>query len=130
MPAIYPDPSDVRSGVQYGPNGNDFTGTAAEIPPPVEPSQTTAHTVCRDGRGDPAEGVELTFRLIAPAPSVDSYGTSDLTAESGADGQLSIVLLKESQYKARRGVAGKWVFFETDDADTFELPQTLSRTQP
>lgn len=26
---VYPDPGDVRSGVEYGPNGNDYTGTYA-----------------------------------------------------------------------------------------------------
>jgi hypothetical protein len=25
--AVYPPPADVKTGIEYGPNGNDFTGT-------------------------------------------------------------------------------------------------------
>lgn len=26
-PAVFPDPSDVRAGITYGPTGADYTGT-------------------------------------------------------------------------------------------------------
>lgn len=33
--AKYPDPSDVRLGVKYGPNGDDYTGTMTSGPAQV-----------------------------------------------------------------------------------------------
>lgn len=33
--AVYPDPSQVATGVQYGPNGDDYTGTMTSGAPQI-----------------------------------------------------------------------------------------------
>ena len=105
-----------------------ITMTAVSIPAAVDPDQTNAYTTCRDGQGDATSGVVLTFALVDPNPTVDSYDISEMTATSGVGGLLTIPLLKSSKYKARRG-RGSWVFFTTGSGSTYELPQVLSHPQ-
>jgi len=63
--ATYPNASDVRSGVVYGPNDNDFTGTL--VTSPVAGSGFTAASLIKGDSYTAAVGRDLRFVFDAPA---------------------------------------------------------------
>jgi hypothetical protein len=88
------------------------------------PAQTTAYLTTRDGQGDPIAGVTLTFALIDPQASADSYDLGTFSATSDSTGLLQVLLRQSSTYQARLA-AGPWTTFTTGSASSFALPEIL-----
>ena len=65
------------------------------------------------------------FRLLDPTGSVDAWVRTSFTAVSGADGLLTVALLKSSSYRARFGTTGPWTEFTTGSASTYAIPEIL-----
>jgi hypothetical protein len=87
-------------------------------------AQTTAYLTTRDGQGDPIAGVTLTFALIDPQASADSYDLGTFTATSDNTGLLQVLLRQSSTYQARLAT-GPWTTFTTGSASSFPLPEIL-----
>ncbi|HEX4124252.1 MAG TPA: hypothetical protein VHY37_05950 [Tepidisphaeraceae bacterium] len=110
----------------------DSTGSAA-LPIALAPAgasvspgagQTTAYLTTRDGHGEPIGGVTLTFSLVDPQASADSFDQSTFTAASDQTGLLQVLLRQSSTYQARLP-AGSWTTFTTGSASSFPLPEIL-----
>ncbi|MDB5353605.1 MAG: hypothetical protein JWN24_58 [Phycisphaerales bacterium] len=101
-----------------------FTGTAVTIPPASSPAQTTAYLTTRDGQGNPLPSVPITFQLIDPQASTDTYDQGSFTATSDIHASLQVPLLKSTKYQARLP-GGPWVVFTTGTNPTFALPEIL-----
>ena len=99
-------------------------GTAITIPAPTDPTQTTAYLTTRDGQGNPVPFTTLTFQLIDPQASTDSYNQSIFTATSNSSALLEVPLLQTTQYQARVG-GGAWVSFTTGSGGAYALPEIL-----
>jgi hypothetical protein len=101
-----------------------INGTAITIPAPVDASQTTAYLTTRDGQGNAAGNITLSFQLVDPQQSSDAFDQSTFAATSDDTGLLQISLLQNTQYQARVG-GGPWVSFTTGSSGTFPLPEVL-----
>jgi hypothetical protein len=101
-----------------------FTGTAVTIAPASSPAQTTAYLTTRDGQGNLLPNIPLTFQLIDPQASTDTYDQGSFTATSDIHASLQVPLLKSTKYQARLP-AGPWVTFTTGTNPTFALPEIL-----
>ena len=78
----------------------------------------------RDGQGNAQPNVTLTFQLIDPQRTTDSYDQTSFTATSDSSALLQVPLLQSTQYQARVG-GGAWVTFTTGTNSTFALPEVL-----
>ncbi len=101
-----------------------ITGTASTISPAGSPAQTTGYLTTRDGQGNALPNVTLTFQLIDPQRTTDSYDQTSFTATSDSGALLQVPLLQSTQYQARVG-SGPWVAFTTGANSTFALPEVL-----
>jgi hypothetical protein len=101
-----------------------FTGTAVVIPPASSPAQTTAYLTTRNGQGNPLPSVPITFQLVDPMASTDTYDQGNFTATSDTHASLQVPLLKSTKYQARLP-GGLWVVFTTGTNPTFALPEIL-----
>jgi hypothetical protein len=101
-----------------------ITGTALSITPASAPGQTTAYLTTRDGQGNTLAGVALTFQLIDPQTTTDSYDQTAFTATSDNSALLQVPLIKNTKYQARVG-GGTWVAFTTGNGLTYALPEVL-----
>jgi hypothetical protein len=101
-----------------------LVGTAIVIPPPSDPSQTTAYLTTRDGQGNAQPNTTLTFQLIDPDAATDSYNQANFSATSDSSALLQVALLQATKYQARVG-SGAWVAFTTGTGGTYALPEIL-----
>lgn len=101
-----------------------ITGTASTIAPSSAPGQTTGYLTTRDGQGNTLPNVTLTFQLIDPQRTTDSYDQTSFTATSDSGALLQVALLQSTQYRARVG-GGDWVTFTTGTNSTYALPEVL-----
>ena len=101
-----------------------ITGTASTIAPSSTAGQTTGYLTTRDGQGNLLPNVTLTFQLIDPQRTTDSYDQTAFTATSDSGALLQVPLLQTTQYQARVG-GGPWVTFTTGTNSTFALPEVL-----
>lgn len=97
---------------------------AGTIPIAKNAAQTSAWLTTRDGQGIALAGVMVTFELLDPVASTDSYNQSPFTATSDATGLLQVLLLRNAQYQARVG-SGPWITFTTGTSGVFPLPEVL-----
>ena len=101
-----------------------INGAATTISPAGAPAQTTGYLTTRDGQGNALPSVTLTFQLIDPQRTTDSYDQTSFTATSDSGALLQVPLLQSTQYQARVG-SGPWVPFTTGTNSTFALPEVL-----
>lgn len=126
-----PAATDKRIGTAQGYwDGGEVT--PAEITPSGNASQSTAYLTTYDGKGNTQASVVITFRLEAlsaedagMAPfGGDVAGGGEFTATSDANGLLTVLLIRNATYRARRG-HGDEVEFTVPNASTYELPVIL-----
>jgi hypothetical protein len=100
--------------------------TAVAIAGAADPSQTNAYVYTYDAHGDLEASVTLSFALVTPptTPDNSAHTATAFTATSDANGLLTVALMRQAVYRARRG-SGMYVEFTTADAVTYALPQVL-----
>lgn len=123
----------VPSGVTFTPPIIVLTRTT--IAAPADPAQTTAHCQTRDAGGTLQGGVTIDFVLLTPPMGAGTSYATVLQAKSYAlddadaslHGVLSVALLRNATYKAKRDDAVEWITFTTPDAASYALPQTIGQ---
>lgn len=102
-----------------------YSMTAVVITPASNPLQTTAYITTYDAHGEIDGGETISFRmLIGDGVAGRSFGATTTATSHAVTGLLTVSLVRNATYRARRG-RGEWVEFEADDADTFALPPVL-----
>ena len=103
--------------------------TQVAITPAGDPSQTVGYLTTYDAQGAAQASVVIEFQLLeASGDPGRSFPGVPFSSTSDANGNLTVDLLRETRYQARRnrdGGFGEWVAFTTDDASTYQLPEVI-----
>lgn len=108
------------------------TQLAAASIPAAAAGTVTGYLTTFDVNNQPADGVAIQFMLEAGDKTpATSYSREVKTVTSAGGGQISIPLLVNSSYKARRKYAdkvfGEWVSFTTKTVSPYPIPQILGK---
>jgi hypothetical protein len=126
-----PDVTEVVSGVQYGADGTEFTGTAIAVVP-SDPGEATGWLIAYDNEGQAVAGIKLTLTQTAP-PAGDedghAYDATPRTLTSGPGGLVYATgLFVDAEYTLRRG-KGAVAELTVPDEEEFEFPTVLGSAE-
>lgn len=102
---VYPTEAQVESGVDFGPEGDDFTGTlTGSATLPASPETAIGRAITYSGLSVPQAGIDVS---IQPVETDDGRGViadyDPQTKTSDADGLVEFEMFKGWRYKTWRG---------------------------
>lgn len=107
---VFPTEAQVESGVVFGPEGDDYTGTLVATSGPSAPNLSVIEVSCLDGDYAAEEGVDIDFRIVT-VPEGDSdraFRSTKTTVTSNSSGVARYEAPYGSIIEYKRGSATVW----------------------
>lgn len=107
-------------------------GPVIPIPAPSSVNTTVVYSYCYDTNGRPVAGVPITIKMmdvINTANLKGSYLSDAFTFTSDIHGVARAEIPRGTsfRYRVKSGNNGQWIEFKGVDAETYQLPFTISK---